>query len=420
MIVPRSQAFLRHMALRLNDLRSASPAPVPDQPKVLFLVAGLSVGGAERHTVTVRAALARRGFPTSLLAVGSRRSEVIAALPGAEDAEQLNVKGMSSLSGWVSLWRALRRSDANIVVCVNQAPLISAAFLRLAFGTRAKIVCVFHTTILRPSDRIRLPLFRIGLGLADALVYVSRNQASYWRTRWLWCRKQAVIQNGIDLDRFGADPAARVAMRQRLDVADDEILVGLIAAFRPEKNHAQLLDVVREAHDRGARVKVLFVGDGETRLSTERLARDLNLDSLVIFAGEQSDVRPWMSACDCGVLCSDAVETFSLAAIEFLASGVPMLMSDIGGASEIVEHGANGFLFTVGDSQAFADCLMKVSDPAIRERLRAQAARSVQGFSEERMVDGYVSLLHAVSAGSRQRFRQLAPGNGPLPVRSAD
>ena len=420
MVLPGATPFLKRIASRLSERVLASATPVSVQPKVLFLVSGLSVGGAERHTVTVRAALARRGFRTSLLAVGARRSEVIATLPGAEDAEQLNVKGMSSPSGWVRLWRALRQSEADVIVCVNQAPLISAVFLRLALGTRAKIICVFHTTVLRQSDRIRLPLFRVGLGLAHALVYVSQNQASYWRERRLWCRRQAVIQNGIDLDRFRAAPAARAATRQRLGVAEDEILVGLVAAFRPEKNHAQLLEAVREACDRGARLKVLFVGDGETRLATERLANELGLDRLVIFAGEQSDVRPWMSACDCGVLCSNAVETFSLAAIEFLASGVPMLMSDIGGASEIVNHGSNGFLFRVGDSQSFAECLMKVVDPAIREGLRARATRSVQSFSEERMIDGYVSLLQTVTARTSQRLRRRAEQNPPLPVRSAD
>lgn len=420
MMASRSRTFLQRLMPRPKAPRTDASAPLPNQAKVLFLLSGLSVGGAERHTVTVRAALARRGIPTSLIAVGARRSEVIASLPGAEDAEQLNVKGMSSLSGWITLWRALRRSDATVIVCVNQAPLVSAAFLRLVLGTRAKIVCVFHTTVLRPSDRLRLPLFRIGTGLADALVYVSRNQSAYWRARRLWCRRQAVIQNGIDLDRFRADPAARAATRQRLGIADDEILVGLVAAFRPEKNHAQLLQVVREARDRGARTKVLFVGDGETRPATERLVNALGLDQVVIFAGERSDVRPWMSACDCGVLCSDAVETFSLAAIEFLASGVPMLMSDIGGASEIVDHGTNGFLFEVGNAQDFTDCLLKAADPVIRERLRAHAARSVQCFSEERMIDAYVSLLQAVSAGSRPRLRHRAPGTGTLPVRSAD
>lgn len=415
----RSRAFLQRWVSGRDSPRARASTPLPDQTKLLFLLSGLSVGGAERHTITVKAALARRGFPTSLIAVGPRRSEVIAALPGAEDVEQLNVKGMSSLSGWVALWRALRRSDATVIVCVNQAPLISAALLRLVLGTRAKIVCVFHTTVLRSSDRLRLPLFRLGVGIADALVYVSRNQAAYWRARRLWCRRQAVIQNGIDLGRFHSDPDARATMRRRLGVAEEEILVGLVAAFRPEKNHAQLLHVVREARDRGVRARVLFVGDGETRRATERLVASLGLDQSVIFAGEQSDVRPWMSACDCGVLCSDAVETFSLAAIEFLASGVPMLMSDIGGASEIVDHGANGFLFKVGDTRGFTDCLLKVADPVVRERLRAHAAQSVQVFSEAQMIDGYVSLLHAVAAGYPARFQHVAAG-GALPVQPAD
>jgi glycosyltransferase involved in cell wall biosynthesis len=118
----------------------------------------------------------------------------------------------------------------------------------------------------------------------------------------------------------------------------------------------------------------------------------------VVFAGEQSDVRPWIAALDAGVLCSTAVETFSLAALEVLASGVPMIMSDIGGASEIVEDGVNGYLFEAGNTEALLQRMRNIADAETRLRMRRAAQPSVERYTLERMVEAYERLALELAA----------------------
>lgn len=391
------------------------------KPKVLFFVSGLSVGGAERHTVALRARLRERGFDTALLVYGTKTSKSIAEMPGAEDPIRLDTVGMSRPLGWLAAWRALRRIDADVLIAVNQTPLIVSVALRRVGGIRSRIACVFHTTVLRPSDESRLAMFRWAAKLADAFVFISRNQMRYWRLRGIDCVRTPLITNGIDLDHFRPQPDERKRLRAELGLADDEVAFGLVATFRPEKNHLQLLEALTAVRERGIKARVIFVGNGPTFVAVEAAVAKAGLAGEVIFAGEQADVRPWIAACDVGVLCSNAVETYSLAAIEFLAGGVPMLMSDIGGASEIVTDGVNGYLFKVDDTAELIDRMTQMAEPATLARLKAASRPSTTAMSEDRMVDLYADLVEELAAQpdhvERGAFR--AEGVGALAARPA-
>ncbi|MBK8286533.1 MAG: glycosyltransferase, partial [Ahniella sp.] len=119
--------------------------------------------------------------------------------------------------------------------------------------------------------------------------------------------------------------------------------------------------------------RCLVIGDGEERANVERRIAELGLESAVVIVGFQSDVRPWVAACDVMAIVSHAVETFSISALESMALERPMIMSRIGGAEEQVSDGVNGFVFDAGDIGALTDCLRKCSDSAERVRLGTNA-----------------------------------------------
>ncbi|MFG1379721.1 glycosyltransferase [Xanthobacter autotrophicus] len=363
------------------------------KPNVLFFISGLNVGGAERHTLDLRARLQARGFTTSLLVFGPKRSQVMLDLPGAKDFVQLDIVGMSRPLGWWKAWKAFRNEQPDIVVAVNQTPLIVVVLIKLLHGTRARIVEVFHTTILRPNEEQRFFLFRWAASLADALVFISANQAEYWWHRGLKNKTTPVILNGIDIDRFKTVVSLRAAHRAQLGFGDDVVVFGLVGAFRPEKSHMLLVEALAAVRRKGLKAKLLCVGGGPTMGDVERAVQAADLKEHVVFSGEQSDVRPWLAACDVGVLCSTSVETFSLAALEFLASGIPMIMSDIGGASEIVADGQNGFLFESGKVDQLSARMEQCCDRQTLERLSAASQPSIRALSMERMVDAYDALF---------------------------
>ena len=139
--------------------------------------------------------------------------------------------------------------------------------------------------------------------------------------------------------------------------------------------------------------RVLMVGDGDMREAIESRARELEVADDIVITGFQQDVRPYVAACDAMVLCSHT-EAFSLAGIEAMAMGKPLVHSHVGGAAEMIRPGENGFLFPVGDTAALVDSLARLADAGARERMGSQARASVEAlFSETNMVDRYEKLL---------------------------
>jgi glycosyltransferase involved in cell wall biosynthesis len=115
----------------------------------------------------------------------------------------------------------------------------------------------------------------------------------------------------------------------------------------------------------------------------------------VIFPGVLKDVRPAVSAMDVFVLPSRAVETFSNAALEAMSLARPVVLSNIGGAAEMVEHGKSGYLFEIEDSAVLAELLIELYDSEpMRDRIgQAARLRVMKQFHFEAMLDGYKALL---------------------------
>jgi glycosyltransferase involved in cell wall biosynthesis len=126
----------------------------------------------------------------------------------------------------------------------------------------------------------------------------------------------------------------------------------------------------------------------------------------VAITGFQQDVRPFLSACDAMVLTS-FTEAFSLAAIEAMALGRPVVHAEVGGAAEMIQHGHDGLLFPVGDTAALVERLERLADPAVRLRMGENARATVaQRFDERAMVERYEQLLLQL-ASTRRTHGQL-------------
>jgi len=125
----------------------------------------------------------------------------------------------------------------------------------------------------------------------------------------------------------------------------------------------------------------------------ESRARALAVEGDVVITGLQQDVRPFVAACDAIALCS-TTEAFSLAAIEAMAVGRPVVHSEVGGAAEMIVPGRNGFLFPAGDTEALVERLATLADRAICARMGRDARATAEAlFSEKVMVDRYELLL---------------------------
>lgn len=366
--------------------------------KVLHVIATGGPGGAE----TVLADLVRQS-PTDCLAV--------AVIPPGDDwlrsqlpTEQVRTLAPSprSASGPVDVryLRGLRR-----LVLTERPEILHTHSFNTAFygslavlGTRTKVVATFHGAmeVDRRSwrDRAKWRAMR----RASRLVCVSRTLEELSRgIPDFPPRRACTIYNGIDLTRF--TPAPTAALRTKLGLDADTILVGAVGNVRAPKGYPVLLRSIALLRERGLKLHLALAGDDSGALADElrALRTELALDDTVSLIGFVDDVPNFLNGLDLFVL-SSLSEGFSLSTVQALAVGLPVVATRSGGPEEIVVHGTSGLLVAPGSVDALAGGLQSVAQDSSERRRLASAARvrAESAFSVEAMLQAYNTLYDQV------------------------
>lgn len=374
--------------------------------RVLFLVNSLCVGGAEKHVVSLLNGLDERRHRLGLTAL--KRDEAL--LPQIEPwrvADGIACLDVDRGLDWGAVRRLARQLDeqcTDILLCTNMYALLYGWLARRLSrrGAQVRLAEVFHSTLPESRREARhMVLYRHLVRRADLLVFVCQAQADHWHVHGLRARQDVVIHNGIDTARFTDTwtPQDKQSLRVRHGFAATDVVVGLCGVMRPEKAHADFLQALARLARRGQRVCGWLIGDGPLRPRLERDIDALGLRDRVRIAGYVQDVRPLVAACDAMAITS-TTETFSIAALEAMALGKPMLMTDVGGAREQVHHGRNGLLVPVGDIPALADGLAQWLEPSRRTAMGRRAQADVRArFDVASMVWGFEREFAALAAG---------------------
>ena len=365
----------------------------------LLLLNELGIGGSERKSVPIANALLRAGHDIHLAylnAPHTLRGRLDPALP----VSHLDRTGKFSFPALGRLKRYILGQQISHVACVNLYPLLYAQAVAWQLGKRAPLVSVLiNTTDFRTrKDERQMIIYAPLLRRASRLVFGCALQQKKWIDRYkLPAAKSRVIYNGVDRVHF--NPAAvaqtREQLRRRYGFPPDAFIVITVGVLRPEKQQTDLIQALAVLASRGLPVHALLVGDGDERAAIERCIADLGLRGRIHLAGLADDVRPFLKLADAFVLTSTSVETFSNAALEAMAMGLPVILSRIGGAAEMVEVGGNGFLYSPGDVTELAGHIAAFAgnQDLTRRMGRAAMTRARGQFGFTQMIDEYCALL---------------------------
>lgn len=174
-----------------------------------------------------------------------------------------------------------------------------------------------------------------------------------------------VIYNGYELDRKeDAHPAH--------DIADNKLIIVLVANVRPLKRIGDMLDALKIIVDKFPTAHFVHIGDGDTAQLRAK-AEANNIQKNCSFLGKRTNVLSYLKKAHVGVLCSES-EGFSNSILEYQLSGLPVVCSNVGGNPEAVIEGENGYLYQAGNVQELASKLIKLlSNPKEMELMGARA-----------------------------------------------
>ena len=268
-----------------------------------------------------------------------------------------------------------------------------------ARGIRLPFITTLHGTdiTLVGLDRSYLPITRYGIERSDGVTAISaylreRTQQAFGITREI-----EVVRNFVNCDVY--ERHAELVAKQRPQFANpDERLLVHLSNFRPVK---RVLDVV-EVFARIAKqvpARLLMIGDGPDRSAAEYLAKRHGVLDRTHFVGKQENVNELLPLADLMLMPSE-MESFGLAALEAMACCVPCIATRVGGVPELIDDGANGMLFPVGDVERMAAAAIALlQDPARLESM-ATAARATaqQHFCASRIIPRYEAFYERILA----------------------
>lgn len=272
-----------------------------------------------------------------------------------------------------------RNHDLQVLHAHYAVPHSMAAFLarEMLDSHRPGLVTTLHGTdiTLVGSDPSYLGTTRFGLQKSDTVTAVSQFLAQETRERIDPSQEIEVIPNFVDTVRYA--PTEDRELRERFAKPHEPLLMHM-SNFRPVKRVA---DVVRIFHRvyRDHPARLVMVGDGPDRRMAERMLRDLELHHRVTFTGKIPDAANLIRQVDAFLLPSDG-ESFGLAALEALSSGVPVVGARAGGLPEVLEDGVHGILEEVGDVQSMG---RRLSDLLGDSEAHATAGRLARAHVEE-------------------------------------
>jgi glycosyltransferase involved in cell wall biosynthesis len=366
--------------------------------RVLQVISDLDIGGAQEVVRTLARYLPEAGCLPVVVTFrdGPLRRPIedmgitVEVMPG-------RTRSITALPS--ALWelRRLRRDLVSVVsrhdIDVIQTHLLRALdFLILTLRwepTVRRVFWTFHNArldlradqlplrqswLLRPKRLVYRLAYRFGAKFVDGLIAVSDDVARTVRTDLRPARRKVItIPNGVDVPRY-AQPIDREFARDGLGIPRDASILIVVGKLMEQKGHLFLLRALPLLSQRFENLHVLLAGEGPLREDLGAMATALGVADRVHFVGNRGDISMLLAASDLFVLPS-IWEGLSMALLEALASGLPVVATDVSGSREVVVDGETGWLVPPADAERLGEAIAMLLRQPAEARRRGQAGR---------------------------------------------
>jgi len=360
---------------------------------VMHILGSFGPGGAEMGVVRLIKGMADRSIQHSVCSISSDLG-MKPYLPDAVNCYSIGLDGPARFA-FKSLSALFKETAVDIAHVNNIAPWFDVALASRLSGCRC--IQTFHGVediSIQFSFLKKLQIF-CSWKLTHHLSAVSQSSAELF-SKLTGINKSCIeiIKNGIDINFFSpVNLNEKKSLRQHLNLPESSVILGCVAALRPVKNHKGLLSAFAKVLQTHKDTVLVLVGDGPLAEELNRHCDRLGLRNHVIFTGRKDNINQYLKSFDIFVLNSET-EGLSYAVLEAMACGLPVVATDVGGNSHLIDNEADGFLYPDGDEKALSQILIQIIENQDVIRSMGEKARNkiIKDYSLESMIQKYFAL----------------------------
>jgi glycosyltransferase involved in cell wall biosynthesis/GT2 family glycosyltransferase len=373
--------------------------------RIAFLIDAIlsPTGGTERQLLLLLEGLDRKVFEPHLCVFRNTpwTHEHFTLCP----LHDLKIGSLKSFAAWTNIIRFafwLRKENIDIV----QAHFMDSSLMGIPFAWMARVPGVIAMRKSQGYWMTGKPHFvQKFMNMLPDIFVANSESTRQWshRTEGITLDRIRVIHNGFVEHGIPRDDASRIRARALLGLPGEALVVGIVANLRPVKRIDVFLRAAALVQGEMPGTFFVIVGEGDELPDLQELAMTLGLRDKVLFLGGRKDVAMLLPAFDVGILSSDS-ESFSNAVVEYMAAGLPVAATDVGGCQEALKGSPAGILVPPGDDAGLGRAILRLlNDDTVRDHAKIDHPRRVQEkFSSTLYLSAYESLYQDLMSARRR------------------
>jgi glycosyltransferase involved in cell wall biosynthesis len=364
--------------------------------KILHMVEDLNIGGLERVVESIVIGLNNDKYDIEVwcLAKGGTIADCL-----IEKGINLRILGMKSYYNPYNILKLSYYLKKSRITIIHLHGYFGNTFGRLSAvfaGVPIKIAHI-HTTYYKFKKR-NICIEKLLSYFTDKIICISKATKKFVEEfEGISEKKTCLIYNGVS-------PVRELSYKPNLkriscNFSKDDIIAITVASLVHHKGHRILIDAISIISKKFKNLKLFILGDGPLRGTLESHVRDKGLESTIIFIGKKNDVFSYLKISDLFILPSIEREGLGLALIEAMASGLPLIGTDIGGIPEVIENNVNGIMIPPDNTNSLAEAIERlITDQKLRNEMGKEGKRIFkEKFSEKTMIHKIESLYDQLS-----------------------
>ena len=264
---------------------------------------------------------------------------------------------------------------------------------RLAISKRkAKIIYnahgwYFNAQISKKKRKIYTLIEKILAINTDKIINISKSEyESAINKKIANKNKMQIIDNAIDFEKFNNKEEDRIKIRAKYEISNDSVVIGIVGRLAEQKDPFTTLNVFKDLNQKYNNLYCMFIGDGELKEKVINYSIKEKINEKVIITNWTENVEKYLSAIDIAMLPSKW-EGFGLAILEYIAAKKPIVASNVGGISNILENATFSKLIEIGDVKAYTNAIEEIINNY--DEYRKKIEEEYESFKEKYSIQNF-------------------------------